>query len=55
MVDVIQELGHLNKLAKEDHSKRFNRLYRLLRQEAFLEMAKQNDPYDGPSHFAADI
>jgi len=42
MVDVIQELGHLKKLAKEDHSKRFNRLYRLLRQESFLEMAKQN-------------
>jgi RNA-directed DNA polymerase len=42
MVDVIQELGHLKKLAKEDHSKRFNRLYRLLRQEAFLEIAKQN-------------
>ena len=42
MVDVIQELGHLKKLAKEDPSKRFNRLYRLLRQESFLEMAKQN-------------
>jgi group II intron reverse transcriptase/maturase len=41
MVDVIQELGHLKKLAKEDHDKRFNRLYRLLRQEQFLEIAKQ--------------
>jgi len=42
MVDVIQELGHLKKLAKEDHNKRFNRLYRLLRQEAFLQIAKQD-------------
>ena len=42
MVDVIQELGHLKKLAKEDHNKRFNRLYRLLRQESFLEIAKQD-------------
>ena len=40
MVDVIQELGHLKKLVKEDHNKRFNRLYRLLRQESFLEFAK---------------
>jgi len=42
MVDVFQELGHLKKLAKEDHNKRFNRLYRLLRQESFLEFAKQD-------------
>jgi group II intron reverse transcriptase/maturase len=42
MADVIQELGHLKKLAKEDHDKRFNRLYRLLRQEQFLEIAKQD-------------
>jgi hypothetical protein len=27
MSDVIQELGHLTKLAKEDPQKRFNRLY----------------------------
>ncbi|MBL7162168.1 MAG: group II intron reverse transcriptase/maturase [Anaerolineales bacterium] len=40
MVDVIQELGHLEKLAKEDHEKRFNRLYRLLRQEQFLAYAR---------------
>ena len=40
MVDVIQELGHLEKLAKEDHGKRFNHLYRLLYQEEFLIYAK---------------
>lgn len=40
-MDVIQELEHLNKLAKEDHTRRFNRLYRLLRQEQFLLLAKQ--------------
>ena len=42
MVDVIQELGHLNKLAKEDPNKRFNRLYRLLYQEEFLIHAKRS-------------
>jgi group II intron reverse transcriptase/maturase len=41
MVDVIRELGHLEKLAKEDTTRRFNRLYRLLRQEPFLALAKQ--------------
>jgi group II intron reverse transcriptase/maturase len=41
MVDVIRELGHLEKLAKEDTARRFNRLYRLLRQEPFLALAKQ--------------
>lgn len=41
MVDVIRELGHLEKLAKEDPTYRFNRLYRLLRQESFLALAKQ--------------
>jgi RNA-directed DNA polymerase len=41
MVDVIRELGHLEKLAKEDSTRRFNRLYRLLRQEKFLALAKQ--------------
>jgi hypothetical protein len=41
MVDVIRELGHLEKLAKEDKTRRFDRLYRLLRQEPFLVMAKQ--------------
>ena len=41
MVDVIRELGHLEKLAKEDPTHRFNRLYRLLRQESFLALAKQ--------------
>jgi len=40
MVDVIRELGHLEKLAKEDPHKRFNRLYRLLYQEEFLIHAK---------------
>jgi group II intron reverse transcriptase/maturase len=40
MVDVIQELGHLTKLAKGDPEKRFNRLYRLLRQPEFLMLAK---------------
>jgi RNA-directed DNA polymerase len=39
-VDVSQELEHLNKLAKEDPTHRFNRLYRLLRQEEFLLLAK---------------
>ena len=39
-VDVIQELEHLNKLAKEDPTRRFNRLYRLLRQEQFLMLAQ---------------
>jgi hypothetical protein len=29
MVDVVQELGHLTKLAKGDPEKRFDRLYRL--------------------------
>ena len=40
MVDVVCELGHLTKLAKEDTGKRFNRLYRLLRQPEFLLLAK---------------
>ena len=40
MVDVIQELGHLSKLAKGDPEKRFDRLYRLLRQPEFLVVAK---------------
>jgi RNA-directed DNA polymerase len=38
--DVVQELGHLNKLAKENPEKRFNRLYRLLCQPEFLMLAK---------------
>jgi group II intron reverse transcriptase/maturase len=41
MGDVIRELEHLKKLAQEDPEKRFNRLYRLLRQEQFLMLAKQ--------------
>ncbi|NIS79285.1 MAG: hypothetical protein GTO14_03485, partial [Anaerolineales bacterium] len=41
MVDVIRELGHLEKLAKEDPKKRFYRLYRLLRQEQFLVHARE--------------
>jgi group II intron reverse transcriptase/maturase len=40
MGDVVQELEHLAKLAKENPQKRFNRLYRLLRQPAFLMLAK---------------
>jgi len=40
MVDVVQELGHLTKLAKGEPEKRFNRLYRLLRQPEFLMLAK---------------
>ncbi|MGB6379972.1 MAG: group II intron reverse transcriptase/maturase [Syntrophobacteria bacterium] len=40
MGDVISELEHLKKLAKEDPNRRFNRLYRLLRQESFLLLAK---------------
>jgi group II intron reverse transcriptase/maturase len=40
MVDVIREFGHLEKLAKEDPTRRFDRLYRLLRQEQFLMLAK---------------
>lgn len=40
MVDVIQELEHLNKLAKEEPEKRFNRLYRLLYQPELLRFAK---------------
>src|SRR5512136_1550032 len=41
MVDVIRELGHLEKLAKEDPTRRFDRLYRLLRQEQFLGLARE--------------
>jgi group II intron reverse transcriptase/maturase len=40
MGDVIRELEHLEKLAKEDPYRRFTRLYRLLRQEQFLVLAK---------------
>jgi group II intron reverse transcriptase/maturase len=40
MVDVIQELGHLTKLARDEPDKRFSRLYRLLRQPEFLMLAK---------------
>jgi RNA-directed DNA polymerase len=39
-MDVIVELKHLNKLAKEDPTRRFNRLYRLVRQAQFLTLAK---------------
>jgi group II intron reverse transcriptase/maturase len=41
MADVIQELGHLAELAKRDPQHRFDRLFRLLRQPAFLALAKQ--------------
>ena len=41
MGDVTRELGHLEKLAKEDPEKRFNRLYRLVRQEQFLMLQSE--------------
>jgi RNA-directed DNA polymerase len=40
MGDVVQELEHLTKLAQANPEKRFNRLYRLLRQPEFLMLAK---------------
>ncbi len=40
MGDVVQELEHLRKLAQENPAKRFNRLYRLLRQPDFLLLAR---------------
>lgn len=40
MADVTAELGHLNELAKGDPNKRFDRLYRLLKQPGFLAIAK---------------
>ena len=40
MVDVTAELGHLKKLAEGDPTKRFDRLYRLLRQVGLLAPAK---------------
>ncbi len=41
MTDVIAELGHLKKLATQDPQKRFDRLYRLLRQSTFLVLAQE--------------
>ncbi|HAA03834.1 MAG TPA: group II intron reverse transcriptase/maturase, partial [Syntrophobacteraceae bacterium] len=41
MVDVTAELGHLKKLAEGDPTKRFDRLYRLLRQGELLALAKE--------------
>lgn len=41
MVDVTAELGHLKKLAEGDPTKRFDRLYRLLRQGGLLALAKE--------------
>lgn len=41
MVDVTTELGHLKKLAEGDPTKRFDRLYRLLRQDELLALAKE--------------
>lgn len=41
MVDVNKELGHLKELAKGELSKRFDRLYRLLRQPGLLNTAKE--------------
>ena len=41
MGDVNKELGHLKKLAKEEPTKRFDRLYRLLRQPGLLTISKE--------------
>jgi retron-type reverse transcriptase len=41
MVDVVAELGHLKMLAEQDANKRFTRLYRLLRQNGLLAIAKE--------------
>src|SRR6266540_4258159 len=41
MMDVNKELGHLKELAKGEPSKRFDRLYRLLRQPGLLNTAKE--------------
>ena len=41
MLDVVAELGHLNKLAGQDANKRFTRLYRLLRQGGLLAIARE--------------
>jgi len=41
MVDVDKELGHLTELAKGEPTKRFDRLYRLLRQPGLLNTAKE--------------
>lgn len=40
MGDVVRELGHLTQLAQQYPEKRFDRLYRLLRQPALLALAK---------------
>jgi hypothetical protein len=40
MRDVTLELGHLRQLASHDPTKRFNRLYRLLRHGGLLAVAK---------------
>lgn len=41
MKDVVAELGHLRKLAEQDANKRFDRLYRLLRQSGLLAIARE--------------
>ena len=41
MVDVVAELGHLKKLAEQDANKRFTLLYRLLRQNGLLAIARE--------------
>jgi RNA-directed DNA polymerase len=41
MMDVVAELGHLKKLAEQNASKRFTRLYRLLRQDGLLALARE--------------
>src|SRR6266508_3752784 len=41
MMDVNKELGHLKELAKGEPNKRFDRLYRLLRQPGLLNTSKE--------------
>jgi RNA-directed DNA polymerase len=41
MRDVILELNHLKKLATQDPTKRFDRLYRLVCQRQMLVLAKE--------------
>jgi len=40
-LDVVAELGHLRKLAEQDANKRFDRLYRLVRQSGLLAIARE--------------
>ena len=51
MVDVTAELGHLKKLAEGDPTKRFDRLYRLLRQGGLLALAKAHIAKNKGAHW----